>query len=330
LGIILHIVSKKHRQMVKKSKSDSIGGQWLPHLLIWGGVLLMLIGGVMAYPVIQSYLMPPDVHSLEFRVTPVLSPAVVAVQPTPQPTVEVEPAQQPTACPAGMCQGEEENAEQTFATATAPPPIILPETELLADQETPTATQEPADEQVTPEATLEPTPTPLPTPTLDPASLIPTRLLIPAINLDTPILSVGWETQEIAGQMVSSWIVPDSFAAGWHKTSALPGNPGNIVLNGHHNIHGEVFRDLEDLQPGDEIVINTGNAPHYYAVAERHILEEKYQTVEVRQQNAQFIMPTADERLTMVTCWPYTNNTHRLIIVALPIEPTLTPTPMIE
>jgi len=255
---------------------------------------------------------------------------VVAMQPTPQPALEVDTVQQPTACPGGSCQTEAENTEQNITTATAPPPVILPETELLTDQETPTATPSPTTEQATAEATPEPTPTPLPTPTLDPASLIPAQLLIPAIDLDAPILTVGWETQEVNGQMASSWIVPDSFAAGWHKTSALPGIPGNIVLNGHHNIHGEVFRDLEDLQPGDEIIINTGNAPHYYAVTERHILEEKYQSVEVRQQNAQFIMPTADERLTMVTCWPYTNNTHRLIIVALPIEPTPTPTPMIE
>ena len=31
--------------------------------------------------------------------------------------------------------------------------------------------------------------------------------------------------------------------------------------------------------------------------------------------------PTTDERITLITCWPYTSNTHRLIIVAKPIEP---------
>jgi LPXTG-site transpeptidase (sortase) family protein len=29
-------------------------------------------------------------------------------------------------------------------------------------------------------------------------------------------------------------------------------------------------------------------------------------------------MPSTDERLTLITCWPYETNTHRLIIVALP------------
>ncbi len=208
----------------------------------------------------------------------------------------------------------------------------MPETELLVEQEaTPTAVQPQIDvEETTPEPTPEPTLTPSPTPTPDPASLIPSRLLIPAINLDAPVQKVGWETKEVNGQLVSTWIVPDSFASGWHVTSALPGNPGNTVLNGHHNIYGEVFRDLEDLQPGDEVILYAGETPHYYAVTERHILEEKNQSEEVRLQNAQFILPTGDERLTMVTCWPYTNNTHRLVIVALPLELTPTPTPVVE
>ena len=37
-------------------------------------------------------------------------------------------------------------------------------------------------------------------------------------------------------------------------------------------------------------------------------------------ENAAWIMPSEDERLTLVTCWPYTSNTHRLIIVARPVE----------
>jgi sortase A len=206
---------------------------------------------------------------------------------------------------------------QPATIATAPPPVILPETEIIVAQETPTEVQ--TVEEAIPEATLEPTPTSLPTPMPDPASLIPTWLSIPVINLDAPIVEVGWETKEISGQLVSSWIVPQSFAAGWHKISSPPGQGGNVVLNGHHNIHGEVFRDLVDLQPGDEIVVYAGETAYYYNVTARYLLEEKGQPIEVRTRNARFILPTEYEQLTMVTCWPYTNNTHRLIIVALPM-----------
>jgi sortase A len=54
-------------------------------------------------------------------------------------------------------------------------------------------------------------------------------------------------------------------------------------------------------------------------VEEKLILKEKGEPPEVREQNTAWIAPTEDERLTMVTCWPYTNNTHRLVIVAKPI-----------
>jgi sortase A len=253
----------------------------------------MLTGGIVAYPTLQDYLAPPDAQSLEFSVTVPPPPTTVALQP-----IATAVVLQPT------------------ATATAPPPITLPPTEVQTGEE------------ATPEATPEPTPTPSPTPTPDPASLMPTWLSIPTLDLEAPIVEVGWETQEISGQLVSSWIVPDSYAAGWHKTSAPPGQGGNVVLNGHHNIHGELFRDLEDLQPGDEIIVQAGETAHYYSVAARHILEEKGQPVEVRTKNAEFILPTEYERLTIVTCWPYTNNTHRLIIVALSTQPAPTPVPV--
>jgi LPXTG-site transpeptidase (sortase) family protein len=42
----------------------------------------------------------------------------------------------------------------------------------------------------------------------------------------------------------------------------------------------------------------------------------------VRQANARWIGPFNDERLTLVTCWPYTNNTHRVIVVAKPVDET--------
>jgi len=42
-------------------------------------------------------------------------------------------------------------------------------------------------------------------------------------------------------------------------------------------------------------------------------------------QNARWIMASSDERLTLVTCWPAYSNTHRLILVAKPIQLDLIP-----
>jgi sortase A len=160
---------------------------------------------------------------------------------------------------------------------------------------------------------------PLSAPTLAPPPSLypPDRLVIPTIKLDSPVVPIGWMTVEQNGQTSRVWSVVDQ-VVGWHKTSAYPGSVGNVVLNGHHNIKGEVFRYLVDVEVGDRVIVYARDQVHYYAVTEKHILKEKGEPIEVRQQNARWIGTTTDERLTMITCWPYTNNTHRLIVLAKP------------
>jgi sortase A len=138
--------------------------------------------------------------------------------------------------------------------------------------------------------------------------------VIPVIGLDAPVVPVGWTVTDEG----AVWDSAD-YAAGWHLGSAYPGHVGNTVLSGHHNIKGKVFRYLIDLEPDDEVFLYVGKMAYHYVVTEKHLFEEKGKPEEVRRANAQWIAPTDDERLTLVTCWPYTSNTHRLIIVARPV-----------
>jgi sortase A len=151
-----------------------------------------------------------------------------------------------------------------------------------------------------------------------PASEPPGRIIVPSIELDSEIVPIGWYIVEQENGPLSMWKVAD-YAVSWHKTSAYPGHGGNVVLNGHHNIKGEVFRYLVDIEAGDRVLLYVGDQAYYYEVSEKMILKEKGEPPEVRRQNAAWIAATEDERLTMVTCWPYTNNTHRLVVVARPV-----------
>jgi sortase A len=193
----------------------------------------------------------------------------------------------------------------------------------------PTVTPPPFASQITPEPALLPdtsaqtqsvlarsVPARKPTP-VDPTGNNPTRLVIPAIKLDAPVETVGWHVVD----GVSQWDVPDKFAAGWLMTSAPLGRPGNTAITGHHNIAGEVFRNLVKLKPGDRVTLYAQDQPFYYEVTSRRILPERGQSDEVRRENARWIQPMTDERITLITCWPYTGNTHRLIIVAKPVVP---------
>ena len=88
------------------------------------------------------------------------------------------------------------------------------------------------------------------------------------------------------------------------------------MLSGHHNLGTEVFRYIVDLKPGDRVILHAYGRDYDYVVTDRFILAERGVSEEQRRQNAQWIMPTTIERLTLVTCWPYTDNSHRVIVVA--------------
>ena len=134
---------------------------------------------------------------------------------------------------------------------------------------------------------------------------------------------MGWQVwQDGNGNSYSEWVVPD-FAAGWHKNSMLPGHGGNTVLSAHNNTAGEIFHNLDNLELGDAIQLQSGGLTYTYAVEEKYIVKEEGESFDVQLENNRFIEQTADERLTLLSCWPYDSNSHRVIVVARPLlEPT--------
>lgn len=146
----------------------------------------------------------------------------------------------------------------------------------------------------------------------------PRRIAIPAIKLDAPV-----EESEFvfnAAKDAGYWSVPDR-AAGWHNDSAMLGEPGNLVLSGHNNLGARVFADLRFLKPMDEIIVRSETQQRRYIVSERKLLLEKGQPLSVQMANAVFIQPDlGDDRLTLVTCWPPSGNSHRIVIIARPAD----------
>jgi len=147
---------------------------------------------------------------------------------------------------------------------------------------------------------------------------VPDRIRIPAIALDAPIVPTMYQEITYNGRKYYQWLVPYGTVAGWQDTSALLGVPGNTVLNGHNNGFGEVFKNIANLNVGDLIQVSAGNQSFLFKVAARMILPERFEDISVRLQNAQWLMPSSDERLTLLTCWPSDDSTYRLIVVAFP------------
>jgi LPXTG-site transpeptidase (sortase) family protein len=168
------------------------------------------------------------------------------------------------------------------------------------------------------EVTTDPETTPEPTKEND---VVPVRLSIPVIDLEADIVHAQNKEVVQGEKTYIQWLAPDEYAVGWHFDSAFLGETGNTVLNGHHNVFGKVFENLDKLVSGDEIFISGNDSYEYkYVVSNTMIFPERDVSFEKRLENARWILPSKDERITLITCWPYFSNTHRLVIVARPVE----------
>jgi sortase A len=196
--------------------------------------------------------------------------------------------------------------------------------------------------EATPKPTVATLPTPIPLPVLSGTSIAtkmgtilntptpvaidnspPVRLYIPSVKIDTKVVPVGWNMIPAPGGGVKSeWQVAD-YAVGHHAGSANPGEKGNVVLSGHVDYKGQVFKDLNKVNKGDEVVMYTEKGQYIYVVTDLKIVREEGVSEAQKRENARFMDPTKDLTLTMITCWPYGIDTHRLIVIAKPYQSAL-------
>ena len=131
-----------------------------------------------------------------------------------------------------------------------------------------------------------------PVPTPGPQQAI--RVQIPAIGVDAPIVQGdGWEQLKKG--------------VGQHLGSANPGIRGNLVLAAHNDIFGEIFRDLDRLNPGDLVIIYTNQRSFTYIVVDTQIVAPTM--VEV-------MAPTNQATTTLISCYPYMKDSKRIVVIA--------------
>lgn len=131
---------------------------------------------------------------------------------------------------------------------------------------------------------------PVPTPAPDQAI----RIQIPAIEVDAPIVQGdGWEQlKKGVGQNIGS---------------ANPGQNGNVVLSAHNDVYGELFRYLDQLKAGDQVIIYTQQRQYVYVVDRTAIVEPT--AVEV-------MASTGSPTATLISCYPYLVNKERIVVFA--------------
>lgn len=198
-------------------------------------------------------------------------------------------------------------ATETARAATQPPPPLVT---------LPVATPTPTPPQATPDPSPSPTPTatPVPKPVLPPV----THIAIPAVGINTTVVQTGYQITQLDGKSVMQWQVAD-FAAGHAALSAEPGGGGNIVIAGHDDWKGEVFKNLHEAKLGQQVILTTPAKTYRYVITEIHYRKAIGASLADRLAAGQFLAPMPQERVTLVTCWPYGVDSYRLIVVAKPV-----------
>lgn len=131
---------------------------------------------------------------------------------------------------------------------------------------------------------------PIPTPGPEQA----TQIQIPTIAVDAPIVQGdGWEQLKKG--------------VAQHTGSANPGESGNMVLSAHNDVYGEIFRHLDKLQRGDQIVVYTAAHSFTYIITAIQIVSPT---------DVEVMAPTITPTITLISCYPYMIDNQRIIVQA--------------
>ncbi len=100
---------------------------------------------------------------------------------------------------------------------------------------------------------------------------------------------------------------------GHYPATSLPGQVGNIALAGHRAGHGNPLINIDAIQKGDVMVIETALAYYVYTVTGHEIVPPTHVQVLDPVPNAPGVVPTVAQ-LTLTSCDPRYGSTNRYIV----------------
>ena len=132
------------------------------------------------------------------------------------------------------------------------------------------------------------------------------RLVIPAIGVDKIVVEGVTRADLQRG--------PGHFPG-----TPLPGQAGNAAIAGHRTTYGAPFHRVDELAPGDEVLVTTVQGSFRYEVAETQVVSPG---------DVEVVEDQGDDRLTLVSCHPKYSARQRIVVSALLVdEPAPAPPP---
>jgi LPXTG-site transpeptidase (sortase) family protein len=122
-----------------------------------------------------------------------------------------------------------------------------------------------------------------------------TRLEIPKLGVDVIV---------VQGTSLSALRA----GAGHYPSTPLPGQRGNVAIAGHRTTYGRPFNRIDELRPGDEIILTTPAGRYVYKVSKMPWVTDPYDWTVAG--------PSSDYLLTLTSCHPKGSAAHRIIVRA--------------
>jgi sortase A len=127
-----------------------------------------------------------------------------------------------------------------------------------------------------------------------------TRIKIPRIGVDVVVVEGTSGSALRAG-------------AGHYPSTPLPCEVGNVAIAGHRTTYGRPFHDLDLLEPGDRITLETPIGSCTYEMQEQAFI--------VAPTRVDVVANTPDQaRLTLTTCHPKGSARQRLVVTAVMVS----------
>lgn len=118
-------------------------------------------------------------------------------------------------------------------------------------------------------------------------------LSVPSVNIKYPVV-----------KGTSSKILKTSL--GYFENTALPGQKGNFAVAGHRNSsYAKYFNRLDEVKPGDEIIVETKDNKYTYIVDK---------TLKIHESETDVLKQSEDARITLITCTNGFKPKYRIVV----------------
>jgi sortase A len=118
------------------------------------------------------------------------------------------------------------------------------------------------------------------------------RIVIPKIGLDLPTY-----------EGVDAWTL--RFGPGHWETTAEPGQVGNTTFAGHRTTFTRPFHDIDQLEPGDEVIFVTATGTFTYRVTDSFVVSDH---------DSWIADPTDTPTFTIFACHPKGSERERYVV----------------